>query len=110
MNIVLFTTQERGPDHGDIYYMKTGASKATEISRQEYLALLDLPGEWREGDYYIASQTGENAHRRVVLAYGTQSATIDHEWHTCPDCLTCGGVCEACDYRQTMDASSSRGQ
>ena len=56
------------------------------------------------------AETAEVAPRRVVLAYGMQSSTIDHNWHTCPDCLTCGGVCEACDYRQTVDAASIYGQ
>lgn len=108
MRIALFTTHERGPDHGPIYYMALPNGTQSEITREQYLGFLELPGHWADGDYY--AETGDNAPRRVVLAYGMQSSTIDHEWHTCPDCLACGGVCEACDYRQTVDDMSYRSQ
>jgi hypothetical protein len=109
MNTILFSTNERGPDHGPVYFMKTTHSKATEVPRADYLAMLDYPGEWREGDYYATvSQTaqdgaGRTEARRVVLVHH-----IDGEEETDAEWLARQGELE--DYRQTVGGMSYRGQ
>lgn len=56
----LFTTQERGRDHGPVYFMTTlttaprpKVSSPVEITRAQFDALTQLPGQWQEGDYLI---------------------------------------------------------
>ena len=78
MSIALFSTNERGPDHGPVYFMTTAHSKATEITRAEYLAMLDMPGEWREGDYHIADQTPQDAHKTNGVKKGVLVSTRDY--------------------------------
>jgi len=71
MNIILFSTLERGKDHGPIYYMKTPHSKATEVTYSEYLAMTAFPGEWHDGEYHATvSQTPQVGAGREVNCAG----------------------------------------
>lgn len=79
MPYCVFTTQERGRDHGPVHYVtfivivgtRTQVSQPVEIDASEYDEYLSLPGEWQEGDYWI-DQDADYAQTVYAASYRGQ--------------------------------------